>query len=61
MPHDPRMPPILDRSQAFEVTPVEICAACPDLLPEMPSRWRRMRRIALELDLLVPVHVHVPD
>jgi eukaryotic-like serine/threonine-protein kinase len=53
MPPDPRIPPILDRLPASQVTPQEVCAVCPDLLPKMRSRWQQMRRNAYSLGALL--------
>jgi hypothetical protein len=54
MTDDPRLPPLLDRLFASGAAPEEVCADCPELLPEVRERWRRMRRVQAELDELFP-------
>jgi serine/threonine-protein kinase len=33
-------------------TPEEICSACPEVLPEVRARWRKICRVQAELDAL---------
>jgi hypothetical protein len=42
-------------------TPEEVCADCPELLPEVRRRWQRMRRVAAQLDALFPSTGPHPD
>jgi serine/threonine-protein kinase len=35
-------------------TPEEVCANCPELLPEVRRRWKQMRMVEAELDQLFP-------
>jgi predicted Ser/Thr protein kinase len=39
---------------ASQRTPEEVCATCPDLLPEVRERWLRMGQVRAELDALFP-------
>jgi hypothetical protein len=35
-------------------TPEEVCAESPELLPQVRKRWRQIRRVEYELDVLFP-------
>src|SRR3954468_1435058 len=35
-------------------TPEEVCAACPELLPEVRRRWLQVRAVEAQLDALFP-------
>src|SRR3954449_2753440 len=35
-------------------SPEEVCAACPELLPEVRRRWQQMRIVEAELDAMFP-------
>ncbi len=35
-------------------TPEEVCAKCPELLPEVRKRWWKIQRVARGLDALFP-------
>jgi serine/threonine-protein kinase len=54
MADDPRVRRLLDEVLDAERTPEEVCAACPELLPEVRRRWRQMRVAAAELEALFP-------
>jgi len=41
---------VLDSSR----TPEEVCADCPELLPEVRRRWRRVRRVDSQLAAIFP-------
>src|SRR5262245_248627 len=53
MSDDPRLQSLLDELLDGHRTPEQVCASCPELLPEVRWRWR-MRRVGAELDLLFP-------
>jgi serine/threonine-protein kinase len=54
MTDDPRIQELLDELQDSEATPEEVCESCPELLPVVRDRWRRMRRVGAHLDVLFP-------
>jgi eukaryotic-like serine/threonine-protein kinase len=54
MPDDPRVEQLLDDLCDSQATPEEVCIACPELLPEVRERWRRIRRVEAEVDALFP-------
>jgi serine/threonine-protein kinase len=54
MPDEIRLQLLLEQLLEDERTPEEVCAADPDLLPEVRARWARVRRIAGQLDELFP-------
>jgi WD40 repeat protein len=54
MSDDPRMEPLLDKLFDSHATPEQVCAACPELLPEVRRRWQEIKRVRAELDLLFP-------
>ena len=43
---------LLDEISDSGRTPEEVCVACPELLPEVRRRWRRMCALEAELDAL---------
>jgi serine/threonine-protein kinase len=51
-----RVQQLLDEILDSERTPEEVCAACPELLPEVRKRWQQMRRVEAELQALFPSH-----
>src|SRR5262249_48674971 len=51
---DPRVQQLLDQFLDSQATPEEVCASCPELLPVVRNRWRRMRRVLADLDALFP-------
>ena len=54
MTDDPRIQQILDELLASHATPEAACEPCPELLPEVCKRWRRIRRLRADLDALFP-------
>jgi serine/threonine-protein kinase len=58
---DPRLQQLLDELLDSGRTPEEVCADCPELLPEVRRRWRRMRLVAAQLDALFPTTGPDPD
>jgi serine/threonine-protein kinase len=54
MTDDPRLQQLLDELLDSHATPEEVCRSCPELLPEVRARWRRMRRLQDELDAMFP-------
>jgi serine/threonine-protein kinase len=54
MAHDPRVEQLVDQLLAANSTPEVICAACPELLPAVRTRWQKMRRLRADLDVLFP-------
>ena len=44
MPDDPRVSRLLDELLETQADPERVCASCPELLPEVRKRWRRMLR-----------------
>src|ERR687884_14440 len=54
MSDDPRLEPLLDELLDSQTTPEQVCASCPELLPEVRSRWQEIKRMHAELDLLFP-------
>ena len=37
-----------------QATPEQVCASCPELLPEVRWRWQEIKRMHAELDMLFP-------
>ena len=54
MPEDPRVQQLLDELLNSQATPEEVCAACPELLPQVRALWQKMCRLRAELDALFP-------
>jgi serine/threonine-protein kinase len=54
MSDDPRLEPLLDKLLDSQATPEQVCASCPELLPEVRRRWHEISRVGAELDLLFP-------
>jgi serine/threonine-protein kinase len=54
MADDPRVQQLLDELLDADATPEEVCDSCPELLPVVRERWRRMRRLRADLDALFP-------
>jgi hypothetical protein len=46
---DPRVQQLLDELEDSGCTPEEVCAACPELLPEVRRRWRQMCAVKADL------------
>ena len=43
MADDPRVRQLLDELLNSQATPEEVCASCPELLPQLRARWRIVR------------------
>src|SRR6476620_1653370 len=54
MSDDPRLQELLDELLESQGTPEEVCASCPELLPQLRRRWKQLHRVDSELDLLFP-------
>jgi eukaryotic-like serine/threonine-protein kinase len=54
MADDPRVQQLLDELLDPQATPEEVCGSCPELLPVVRQRWRRMCRVRADLDALFP-------
>ena len=54
MADDPRVHELLDDLLDSHATPEAVCAACPELLPVVRTRWRRIRRLRADIDALFP-------
>jgi serine/threonine-protein kinase len=54
MSHDPRLRQLVDELLNSQATPEEVCASCPELLPQVRARWQKMRRLQAGLDALFP-------
>ena len=51
---EPQVQELLDEICDSGRTPEEVCAACPELLPEVRRRWQQMCVLEAELDALFP-------
>jgi eukaryotic-like serine/threonine-protein kinase len=51
---DSRVQQLLDELSDSGCTPEAVCAACPELLPEVRRRWLQMCAVEAELDVLFP-------
>src|SRR4051812_11189911 len=54
MTDSPRIQQLLDELLDSQATPEEVCGSCPELLPEIRTRWGQMCRVRAELDALFP-------
>ncbi|WP_020473558.1 protein kinase domain-containing protein [Zavarzinella formosa] len=54
MPDEPRLLELLDELFDSKATPEEVCRSCPELLPQVRSRWLHVRQAQAELDALFP-------
>ncbi|QEL16325.1 protein kinase domain-containing protein [Limnoglobus roseus] len=54
MSADPRVRSLIDRLLDSDATPEQVCASHPELLPEVRTRWQRVRRLRGDLDALFP-------
>jgi serine/threonine-protein kinase len=54
MANESRVQQLLDEVFDSERTPEEVCGDCPELLPEIRRRWRRMRLVEAQLEALFP-------
>jgi len=52
--NDPRLAGMLDELLISRATPEEVCAACPELLPELRRQWNELSKVRAELELLFP-------
>src|SRR5260221_6167773 len=52
---DPRVERLLDELLNSHLTPEQVCADSPDLLPTVRKRWRKLKRLGVDLDSLFPV------
>jgi serine/threonine-protein kinase len=49
MTDDPRVQQLIDELFASPTTPEEVCQSCPELLPLVSNKWRRVRRLSADL------------
>ena len=54
MSADPRVRSLLEEILESHRTPEEVCRACPELLPEVRHRLRRLRELRAQVDSLLP-------
>src|SRR5262245_8729948 len=54
MTDDSRVQQLLDELVDSNATPEAVCLSCPELLPTVLNRWRRICRIRANLDALFP-------
>jgi serine/threonine-protein kinase len=54
MSDDPRVQQLVEQLLDSQATPEVVCAPCPELLPLVRERWRQLRRLDADLDLLFP-------
>jgi serine/threonine-protein kinase len=54
MTDNPRIRQLLDELLSSQATPDEVCASCPELLPQVRAQWRKMCRLRAGLDALFP-------
>src|SRR5262245_53102488 len=54
MTDNPRVQQLLDELLDSHSTPEEVCGSCPELLPEIRARWRKICRARAELDAIFP-------
>lgn len=52
---DPRVQRMLDELLNSHLTPEQVCAESPELLPMVRKRWRKLKRLDVDLDSLFPV------
>src|SRR5258708_5124041 len=51
---NPRVQELLDTLLSSQATPEDVCRSCPELLPEIRDRWRKLCGVRSELDALFP-------
>src|SRR5262249_55649758 len=51
---DARVEQLLDELCDSHATPEDVCGSCPELLPVVRDRWRRLRRVEAEVDAFFP-------
>src|SRR5262249_17993788 len=54
MSEDPRVQQLLDELMDSHVSPEDVCAAYPELLPTVRDQGRRMRQVQAGLDAIFP-------
>ena len=54
MADDPRVQQLLDQLLDSHAAPEAVCGSHPELLPVVRNRWRQMRRLRADLDVLFP-------
>ncbi len=54
MSGDPRVQDLLEEILESRRTPEEVCQTCPELLPEVRDRLRRLRELEAQVDSLFP-------
>jgi serine/threonine-protein kinase len=54
MPDDPRIRPLLEEILESHLTPEEVCAGSPELLPELRVRWKQLQAVMSEIQALFP-------
>ncbi len=54
MSSDPRVRGLLEEILESHRTPEEVCAACPELLPEVRDRLMRLRELEDQVDSYFP-------
>ena len=54
MAAESRVQELLDEISDSGRTPEEVCADCPELLPEVQRRWLQMHLVEAQLDALFP-------
>jgi serine/threonine-protein kinase len=54
MTDEARVQELIDELLGSTATPEEVCQSCPELLPEVRKKWRRVRRLNADLDALFP-------
>ena len=58
MARDPRVQHLLEELLDKDATPEEVCRDCPELLPEVKHRWRRLAALHSQIDQLFPSPDH---
>jgi eukaryotic-like serine/threonine-protein kinase len=51
---DPRLQAMLDEMLVSHATPEQLCVSHPELLSELRRRWKQLRRVQSQLDVLFP-------
>jgi serine/threonine-protein kinase len=54
MTNDSRIQQLLEELLSSQALPEEVCANCPELLPEVRDRWLKVRCLGADLDALFP-------
>ena len=54
MSGDPRVRSLVEEILETHRTPEDVCQACPELLPEVRDRLRRLRELEAQVDSLFP-------